>query len=252
MRRLLGCFNPLQSLLNHTMGSCTQRQHQRLLRSTHWLWNGTRRKRKQWLEVYSVTLQTWLCNKESANTPPKPEVPQDLTETEHLGWIWEVSRRSRSRVQRNSNQIMMTILGSLNLERQYTSNLPPQQAQGNGIRSLYAPCPSLWAAVRRCPGQEHWNNVWVHIISRNGCTEVGTSSVRQCLASIRVSVTTALLTPALTQHPPPCPHCIPWHCLAPLHACGVKMASILSSPIDFSSAKISSIVLFLSFFSREK
>lgn len=74
MRRLLGCFNPLQSLLNHTVGICTQREHQRLLRSTCWLWNGTRRKRKQRLEEYFVTLQTWLCDKGPANTTPKPKV----------------------------------------------------------------------------------------------------------------------------------------------------------------------------------
>lgn len=54
----------------------------------------------------------------------------------------------------------------------------------------------------------------VHIIPRNECTEVGTSFVRQCLASIRVSVsvchcsTTALLIPALN---------LPlWACISPV------------------------------------
>lgn len=91
MRRLLGCFNPLQSLLNHTMRIYMQREDQGLLKCTRWPWNGTRRKRKQWLEEYSITLQTQLCNRGPANTFPNPKVlvqlstvPQDLTETEHL------------------------------------------------------------------------------------------------------------------------------------------------------------------------
>lgn len=68
----------------------------------------------------------------------------------------------------------------------------------------------------------------VHVIPRNECTEVRTSFVRQCLASIRVSVsvchcsTTALLIPALTSlFGPASPlwlHCLPWHCLG-ISAC---------------------------------
>lgn len=104
MRRLLGCFNPLQSLLNHTMRIYTQREDQGLLRCTRWLWNGTRRKRKQWLEEYSIPLQTQLCNRGPANTFPKPKVtvqvstvPQDLIETEYLD-VGKSAERSGSRV----------------------------------------------------------------------------------------------------------------------------------------------------------
>lgn len=102
--------------------------------------------------------------------------------------------------------------------------------------------------------------VWVHVTPRNECTGVGSSFVRQCWASIQVSVMCLSLlyhsSPDTSTDLPLWPHygytAYPGTALASLHACGVKMVWTLSSPTDFNSAKISSVVLILTFYSREK